>query len=63
MPKLPKFVITLLKVGIPLGGLVGGIVVLLIVVGILRAWWTTPFEVFGLGEAPEQPIDVVSFLN
>ena len=57
MPKLPKFVITLLKVGIPLGGLVGGIVVLLIVVGILRAWWATPFEVFGLGEAPEQPID------
>ena len=57
MPKLPKFVITLLKVGIPLGGLVGGIIVLLIVVGILRAWWATPFEVFGMGEPPEQPID------
>ena len=52
MPSLGK----LIKIGVPLMGLVGGVVVLIVVIGILRAWWATPFPVFGWGEAPEQPI-------
>ena len=40
-----------------LGGLgAGGIVTLLVLVFVARAWWTTPFEVLGFGGAPEQPI-------
>ena len=39
------------------GGLgIGGIVTLLLVLFVARAWWTTPFEVLGFGGAPEQPI-------
>jgi len=40
------------------GGMgLGGILTLLLVLFIGRAWWTTPFEVLGFGGAPEQPID------
>ncbi len=40
-----------------LGGLgLGGIVTLILVLFVARAWWTTPFEVMGFGGAPEQPI-------
>ena len=39
------------------GGLgVGGIVTLMLVLFVARAWWTIPFEVLGFGGAPEQPI-------
>ncbi len=34
----------------------GGIVTLILVLFVARAWWTTPFEVMGFGGAPEQPI-------
>lgn len=47
----------LLKIAIPLTALVVGLVALAIVAGLLRAWWSTPFPVFGIGEVPEQPID------
>ena len=40
------------------GGLsFGGILFLLVVVFVGRAWWTTPFEVLGFGGSPTQPID------
>ena len=40
-----------------LGGLgAGGLVTLLVLLFVARAWWTTPFEVLGFGGAPEQPI-------
>lgn len=34
----------------------GGILTLLLVLFVARAWWSTPFEVLGFGGAPEQPI-------
>ena len=34
----------------------GGILTVLLVAFVGRAWWTTPFEVAGFGGAPEQPI-------
>ncbi|MDA0988374.1 MAG: cytochrome c3 family protein [Chloroflexi bacterium] len=34
----------------------GGLVTLLLVLFVARAWWTTPFEVLGFGGAPTQPI-------
>lgn len=39
-----------------LGGLLTTAVLVLVAIFVLRAWWNTPFEVFGFGEAPEQPI-------
>jgi len=33
------------------------IAVLLMAVGLLRAWWSTPFPVLGFTNAPEQPLD------
>ena len=48
--------IKIAKVVVPLGALLTGVVVLVVVVGVLRAWWSTPFPVFGLGEAAAQPI-------
>ena len=35
---------------------IGGLVAMLAGLFVLRAWWTTPFEVFGFGSSPEQPI-------
>lgn len=46
-----------MKVIISVAGLVGFAVVVLVVAFILRAWLATPFEVFGFGQPPEQPID------
>jgi hypothetical protein len=44
-------------IGVIVGGLgVGGLVTLFLVLFVARAWWTTPFEVFGFGGAPEQPV-------
>jgi len=37
-------------------GMVGMGIVLLVLIFVLRAWWTTPFNVLGFGAAPEQPI-------
>ena len=37
-------------------GLVGTVVVVLVLLFVLRAWWSTPITVFGFSEAPEQPI-------
>ena len=31
--------------------------VLLMAIGLLRAWWSTPFPVLGFTNAPEQPLD------
>ncbi|MEE9198615.1 MAG: cytochrome c3 family protein [Dehalococcoidia bacterium] len=45
------------KIIIPLVGLGGAIVVVLAVVFITRAVFTTPFQAFGMGAAPDQPID------
>lgn len=43
--------------GALLGGLAaGGLVTVLILGFVLRAWWSTPFEVLGFGGPPEQPI-------
>ena len=40
-----------------LGGLAaGGLVTLLVLVFVMRAWWSTPFEVMGFAGPPEQPI-------
>ena len=40
-----------------LGGLAaGGLVTLILVIFVARAWWTTPFEAFGFGGSPEQPV-------
>ena len=50
MPQKAKFI------PLALGGLIGTVVLLLVVIFILRAWWTTPFEVFGFGDSPDQPI-------
>jgi hypothetical protein len=49
-----KKIIALLVVSGGMG--LGGILVLLLVVFVGRAWWTTPFEVLGFGGAPTQPI-------
>jgi len=38
------------------GGLIAGVITILVVVFVFRAWWGTPIHVFGFGEAPEQPI-------
>ncbi len=39
-----------------LGGLLTTAVIVLVVIFLLRAWWSTPLQVFGFGEPPEQPI-------
>ncbi len=39
-----------------LGGFVTTGLMIVVVVFVLRAWWSTPFQVFGMGEPPEQPI-------
>ncbi|MQF69934.1 hypothetical protein FIM12_06345 [SAR202 cluster bacterium AD-804-J14_MRT_500m] len=39
-----------------LGGLVTTGIMVVVVVFVLRAWWSTPFQVLGMGEPPEQPI-------
>ena len=39
------------------GGLAaGGIVTIVLVMFVARAWWTIPFEVLMFGQAPEQPV-------
>ena len=39
------------------GGMgLGGVLTLLLVLFVARAWWTIPFEVMGFGVPPEQPI-------
>ena len=39
-----------------LGGLLTTAVLVMVLVFVLRAWWSTPFQVFGMGEPPKQPI-------
>ncbi len=39
------------------GAIVSGIAFLVVSVGVVRAWWSMPFPVFGMGAAPAQPID------
>ena len=34
----------------------GGLLLTLAGLFVVRAWWTTPFEVLGFGAAPEQPV-------
>lgn len=41
---------------IALGGLITTVIMVVVVVFVLRAWWSTPFQVLGMGEPPEQPI-------
>ena len=47
---------SLKMIPLALMGLVGTVVVVLVLLFILRAWWTTPITVFGFGEPSEQPI-------
>ena len=39
-----------------MGGLITTGILMVVLVFVLRAWWSTPFQVFGMGEPPEQPI-------
>ncbi len=39
-----------------IGGLISTAVLVLVLIFLLRAWWSTPLQVFGFGEPPEQPI-------
>ncbi len=48
--------ISLKLIPLALLGLGVTVVMVLVLLFILRAWWSTPFEVFGFGDAPEQPI-------
>lgn len=41
---------------VSVGASATGLVLLLAGAFVVRAWWTTPFEVLGFGAAPEQPI-------
>ena len=52
MPIQPSFKLVVLA----LGGLVMTVVVVLVLLFVLRAWWSTPLFGFGAG-GPDQPID------
>ena len=47
---------TLVKIAVPLVGLSVALVVLLVSVFFISAWWASPPPVFGFGVGPEQPI-------
>ena len=50
MPVSPKMI------PLALMGLGMTVVMVLVLLFILRAWWSTPLSVFGFGDPPEQPI-------
>lgn len=42
---------------VAIGGLIAVALAVLVAVFLIRAWFSTPFEVFGFGGPPEQPIE------
>jgi hypothetical protein len=52
-PFIPK---KLFYLSLAVGGFLSVAIAILVTLFVLRAWWTTPFEVFGWGGPPEQPI-------
>ena len=54
---IPKYITPkMLIIPIALGGLLTTAVVILVAVFLLRAWFSTPIQVFGFPGPPEQPI-------
>ena len=54
---IPKYITPkMLIIPIALGGLLTTAVVILVVIFLMRAWFSTPIQVFGFPGPPEQPI-------
>jgi hypothetical protein len=46
-----------LKIAVPIVGLIFGILVLFVGYVLLQSWWSTPPDILGFSDGPEQPID------
>ena len=47
---------SLVKIAVPLVGLVTAVILALVVFFVVQAWWAQPPAVLGFGDGPEQPI-------